>query len=48
MRPAKRGEEVVQRDFVRQIDHCKAQTPLVPVGVEEIVVARREIKKMSR
>ncbi len=37
VRPAKRGEKVVQRLFVRQIDHGNAQTPLVPVAVEEVV-----------
>src|SRR5580704_2546977 len=48
VRAAKRGEEVVQRHFVCQIDHREPQTPLVAVAVEEIVLAHADIKEAAR
>ncbi len=48
MRAAERGEEVVQRHFVRKIDDREAQAPLVAVTVEEVVSAHAGIEQISR
>ena len=48
MRAAERGQEIVNSGFVGQVDDGKSQTPFVAIPVEEIVVANREIKKISR
>lgn len=41
-------QEVVERHFVRQIDGCKPQTPLVSVAMEEVVVAHARVKQIAR
>src|SRR5579864_2731566 len=46
VRPAERGEEVVQRHLVRQVDDREAQTPLVTVTVEEVISAHAGIKQI--
>jgi len=48
VRAAERGEEVVQRGLVGQVDHREAQTPLVPVAVEQIVFADGNVKQVTR
>lgn len=48
VRAAERGKEVVQRVLVRQIDHREADAPFVPVAVEQVVVAHREVKQVPR
>ena len=48
VRAAERGEEVVQRFFVGQIDHREAQAPLVAVAVEEIVMADGQVEQIAR
>ena len=47
VRPTECGEEVVKRIFVCQIDYRKAQTPLVTIPIEQIVLAHRNVKQMS-
>jgi len=44
VRAAERGEEVVQRILVGQVDHGEPQTPLVPVAVKQIVFADGNVK----
>src|SRR3989442_7270531 len=48
MRAAERRQEVIKRNFVRQVDHCEAQAPLVAISVEQIVVPDAEIKQVTR
>jgi len=48
VRPAERGKEVVQRNFIRQVDDREAQAPFVPVAVEEVVIAHAGIKQAAR
>ena len=48
VRPAECGEEVVERSLVRQVDDRNAQTPLMVVAVEQIVLAHAGIKQASR
>ena|SRR5438034_7000152 len=48
MRAAERRQEVIKRNFVRQVDHCKAQAPLVAISVEQVVVPDAEIKQVTR
>src|SRR5580692_8496457 len=45
---AKGGEEVVQREFICQVNDRKAEAPLVPVPVEEVVLAHGEVKEAAR
>lgn len=47
MRPAEGGEVVVEHLLVVNVDEREAQTPLVPVAVEKIVVARGEIEEVA-
>ena len=44
MRSAERGQEIVERCFVGQVDDCEAQAPLVRVSVEEIVITHAGVK----
>ena len=48
MRATERSKEVVEGHLVGQIDDREAQTPLVTVAVEQIVVTNRQIKQMAR
>src|SRR5438874_5228110 len=48
MRSAERGQEIVERRFVGQVDNCEAQAPLVMVGVEEIVITHAGVKQVAR
>jgi len=48
VRPAERGQEVVESNFVGDIDGCQAKAPLVLVAAKEIVVSYREIEQVSR
>ena len=48
VRPAEGGKEVIQRRLVRQIDRRKAETPLIPFALEQVVIAHREIEETSR
>ena len=48
VRAAERGEEVVQRILIGQVDHSEPQTPLVPVAVEQIVFADGNVKQVTR
>jgi len=48
VRPAERGQEVVERLFIRHIDHGEPRTPFEPVSMEDIVVAHGEIKEAAR
>src|SRR5215470_15558652 len=47
VRSAECAQEVVQRFFVRQIDHCEAQAPFVAVAMEQIVVANGQVEKIA-
>src|SRR6202035_4489652 len=44
---AERGEEVVQRIFVRQVNDSELSTPLVPVSVKHVVMAHRQVKQVT-
>src|SRR5271167_77401 len=48
VRSAESGKEVVQRGFVRKVDHGEPQTPLVTVSVEEIVLSHAGVKQAAR
>jgi hypothetical protein len=48
VRAAERGQEIVKRFFVRQIDDRKTETPFARVAVEKIVIADRCVKQISR
>src|SRR5215470_18193458 len=43
-----RGEEVVQRFLIRQVDHREACAPAVTVALEQVVVAYRHVEKITR
>jgi hypothetical protein len=45
MRAAERGEEVVQRIIIGNIDDRDLRAPLEPVTVENVVVAHGQIEK---
>ena len=46
--PAKRGQKVIERDLVCQVDGRETQAPFVTVTVEKIVVAHCHIKQIPR
>ena len=48
VRSTEGGEEVIERHLIRDVDHGKAQTPLVTVAAEEVVVPDTDIKQMTR
>lgn len=48
MRAAERGNEVVQRLVVSQIDHREAQAPFVAVAIEQIVLAHGNVEQVPR
>ena len=48
MRAAERGNEIVQRLFVRQVDDREAQAPLVTVAIEQIVLAHGNVEHVPR
>ena len=45
--PAEGREEVVQRFFIRHIDHGDPRAPFVPVTTEEVIVTHREIEQIA-
>ena len=45
---AEGGEEVIQRQFVRQIDDREAEAPLVTFSTEQIVLTHGEVKEIAR
>src|SRR5579864_3611686 len=47
MRPAEGGEEVVQRLLVCQVDNREAETPLVAVSIEEVVMAHAKVEQVA-
>lgn len=48
VRAAERREEIVQREFVRDVDRGEADAPLVAVAVEQVVVADGHVKQVPR
>ena len=38
------GEEIVQRDFVCDIDRCETQAPPVTVLLEQVVISQANVK----
>jgi len=48
VRSAERGQEIVQRGLVRQVDDREAQAPLVVVAVEQVIIAHAGIEQVSR
>ena len=46
VRAAERGEEVVERVIVRQVDDGKLRTPFVLVAVEQVVMADGKIEEI--
>jgi hypothetical protein len=47
VRSTEGGEEVIERHLVGDVDHGKAQTPLVTVTAEQVVVPDADIKQMT-
>src|SRR5277367_4185351 len=47
VRAAERREEVIQRGLVGDVDGRKAQAPLVPIAMEQIVVAHRDVEQIA-
>src|SRR5260221_11001552 len=47
MRSAERGQEIVHRGFVRQVDDRETQTPFVSVAVKEIILANAHIEQVA-
>ena len=45
---AERGQEVVKRDFVGQVDDGEAEAPLVTVFVEQFVISQADVKQVPR
>src|SRR5580700_2945583 len=48
VRPAERGQEVVQRFFVRHVNHCDPHAPFVPVAMEKVVLTNGKVKEVAR
>src|SRR5581483_990873 len=48
VRPAERGQEIVERHVVRQVDHFQPRAPLVFVAMEKIVVTDCDIEQVAR
>src|SRR5580704_6150483 len=48
VRPAERGQEVVQRFFVRHVDHRDPRAPFVPVAMEKVVLTNGKVKEVAR
>ena len=48
MRSAEGREKVIQRQFVGDVDGGKRKTPFVVVAFEQIIVAYRNIKQVTR
>ena len=48
VRPAERGEEVIECRLVRQVDDREAQAPLEAVAPEQIVIAHAGVKQVAR
>ncbi len=46
MRTAERGQEVIERSFIRHIDPCHLQTPLVTITPEQVVIPERNVKEI--
>src|SRR5438067_1095843 len=48
VRPAKRREEVIQRNLIRDVHHRESQAYLVVICSEQIVCPSAEVKQMPR
>src|SRR6266446_10149727 len=48
MRSAERGQEIVERHFVGQVDGREPQAPLVAIAMEEVVVSNAGIEQVAR
>ena len=48
VRSAERGQEIVQRGLVCQVDDREAQAPLVVVAVEKVIIAHAGIEQVTR
>src|SRR6266852_6126894 len=48
MRSTERGQEIVERHFVGQVDGREPQAPLVTVAMEQVVVADAVIEQVAR
>src|ERR1019366_3821959 len=48
MRAAKRGQEVVQRVVVRQVNDVQLCAPLVFVRLKQVVISDRQVEETSR
>jgi hypothetical protein len=48
VRAAKRGKEIIEHYFVRQVDDRETQAPLVAISVKQIVVADAGIEEVPR
>jgi len=46
-RPAERGENVIQRIFVRYIHGCEPQADLVLIATKQVVVAHRDVEQVA-
>jgi len=47
VRAAERGQEVVERGLVGDVDGGDLEAPLVLVGVEQIVISHADIEQMA-
>src|SRR5229473_1381843 len=45
---AERRKKVEERGLVRQVDDREAQTPLVAVAMEKVVIAHASVKQIAR
>src|SRR5207302_858221 len=48
VRAAERGQEVVQRGLVRQVDDCEPQAPFVAICAEEVVLPNADVEQIAR
>ena len=48
MRPAEGRQEVIQRQFVGDVDGGKRETPFVTFAFEQVVVAHCNIEQVAR
>src|SRR3974377_42255 len=48
VRSTERGQEIVERNFVGDIDGCKPKAPLVLVTTKKIVVSHGNVEQVTR
>src|ERR1019366_3201684 len=43
---AERGQKVVQYVVIRQVDEVHLRAPLVPIGLEQVVISDRQVEEV--